>query len=284
MDLYPTVTARSGAYPLLPRTPHLHLQQRLFSEGSEFSHLVRDTFQLFNDTDTTQNYLLLPTTELTLLFLFTDVSATSLLCGPMTSARSLELPQRSTVYCLRLRCGCGDWLTDRDLSSLTDRVTPLAAFAEDLPLLQQQLAESTSFQQRNAHIFHWLDRQGGRSYQSMAMLRRCLALIEQHNGQITVSELAQAAGCSERYLSRVFRRRVGVSTKTQCELVQLHHSLQTMQTASPKSLLHIAVACGYFDQAHMNRHYRRFLHCSASEARTGQFPQHAPSLLSSQTV
>lgn len=277
MALYPTIAARSSAYPLLPHAPHLQLQQRLFADGSEFSTLVRDTFQLCNDTTATQEYLLLPTTELSLLFLMGEANTAALVCGPITAARRLVLPPHSTVYCLRLRCGCGDWLLIGDLSSLTDQVLPLTRNGTEL--LLQQLQSSTTFQQRNAHIFHWLDRQGGRSYQNLALLRRCLTLIEQHNGQISVSELSQKVGCSERYLSRIFRRRVGVSTKTQCEIVQLHHSLQTLEAATPKSLLHIAVACGYFDQAHMNRHYRRFLHCSASEVRSGQFPQQAPPLL-----
>lgn len=276
MAFYPTVMARSGAYPLPPHAPYLQLQQRPFTEGADFAHLVRDTFQLYNGTAAGQSCLLLPTTELSVLLLINnDISA--LLVGPMTAARRLELPPHTTAYCLRLRCGCGGWLAEGDLSALTDRVLPLAECAAALPPLHQ-LTGDISFQQRNTHIFHWLDRQGGHSYQSPALLRRCTALIEQHNGQISVSELAQAAGCSERYLSRIFCRRVGVSTKMQCEIVQLHHSLQTMQTAAPKSLLHIAVACGYFDQAHMNRYYRRFLHCSASDVRSGRFPQQAPLL------
>ena len=278
MAFYPAVTAHSGAYPLLPHAPHLQPQQRLFADSPEFSALVRDTFELRNGSDMAQSYLLLPTTELTLLFFIRSGGCTALLSGPMTSARRVELPPHSTLYCLRLRCGCGDWLTDAPIAALTDRVTPLAEDVKNLSALLPQLASADSFQQRNAHVFHWLDRQGGRDYQCTALLRHALALIEKHNGQITVAELAQAAGCSERYLSRIFCRRVGVSTKTQCELVQLHYALHTMQTAAPKSLLHIAVACGYFDQAHMNRHFRRFLHCSASEVRSGQFPQHAPLL------
>lgn len=279
MAFYPFIAQRGSAYSLLPYAPHLQLQQRLFTDGAEFSRLVHDTFQLCNDSPATENYLLLPTTELTLLFLLADTSSAAFLCGPLTSARRLELPPQSTVYCLRLHCGCGDWLFDGDISTLTDRVLPLGDYSASISPLLQQLAGSTSFQQRNAHISRWLDRQGGRNYQSLALLHRCLLLIEQRNGQISVSELAQSMGCSARYLSRIFRRRVGVSTKTQCELVQLHYSLQTMQTASPKSLLHIAVTCGYFDQAHMNRHYHRFLHCSASEVRSGLFPQQAPPLV-----
>ena len=278
MAFYPTVPAHSGAYPLLPHAPQLHLQQRLFTDVAEFSALVRDTFELCNDSDAAQNYLLLPTTELTMLFSIRDGVCTALLSGPIPSARRVEISPHTILYCLRLRCGCSQWLTDTPIAVLMDDVTPLTGNTKNLSLLLSQLSSADSFQQRNAHVFHWLDRQGGRGYQNPALLHRALALIEQHNGQITVSELAQSLECSQRYLSRIFCRRVGVSTKTQCELVQLHHALQTMQTAVPKSLLHIAVACGYFDQAHMNRHFRRFLHCSASEVRSGQFPQHAPLL------
>ena len=79
--------------------------------------------------------------------------------------------------------------------------------------------------------------------------------------------MAQAAGCSERYLNRIFQERVGVSTKLFCELTQLQFSLHTIVTTKPKSLLSTAIACGYFDQTHMNRSYRKFLDCTASDIR-----------------
>lgn len=275
MSLYaPAVPVFGIGAVLLPET----LQQRPFPEGSEFSQLVQDTYQLANDTAEAQSYLLLPSSCVTLLFLIGS-SSSAVLCGPLTAARRFTLPPKSTAYCVRLRSGCGEWIIDGDVASLTDRAVPLTTYLPEASQLLGQLSCSDTFQQRNAHIFRLLDAQSARGYQSMALLRRCLSLIDQHHGQLSVSQLAEEVGCSERYLSRIFRRRVGVSTKTQCELVQLHYALHTMYSTQPKSLLHIAVACGYFDQAHMNRHYRRFLHCSASAVRSGHLSGQAPCLL-----
>ena len=69
-------------------------------------------------------------------------------------------------------------------------------------------------------------------------------------------------------------QKVGLSTKTVCQLVQLHHSLQIMLTSQSRSLLHLAVNCGYFDQAHMTRQYRQFLGCSAGDVRRLLEEQH----------
>ena len=254
-------------FPLLADAPHLQLQQRIFPDGSEFSNLVQDTYELHNSSAVDEHYALLPDSCVTLLFFFGAAQSSAVLCGALTAARSILLPPNTTLYAVRLRCGCGDWLISEPLSQLTDRAVPLSSLFPDVAQWQQQLAPCLTFQERNAALFSLLAQRNARSYQPMALLRRCLALIAEQRGQLPVAQLAQAVGCSERYLNRIFRQRLGVSTKTHCEIAQLHHSLYTLFASQSKSLLHIAVACGYFDQAHMNRHYRRFLRCSANALR-----------------
>ena len=269
MALYHTVRSdrQEVLFPLLTDAPHLQLQQRIFPDGSEFSNLVQDTYELYHPSLADERYGLLPDSCLTLLFFSGAAQSGAVLCGPLTAARCLNVPPKATVYAVRLRCGCGDWLTGEPLSQLTDRAVPLSSFLSDAAQWQQQLASCLTFQERNAALFSLLAQRSARSYQPMALLRRCLVLISQQRGQLPVAQLAQAVGCSERYLNRIFRQRLGVSTKTHCEITQLHHSLYTLFTTQSRSLLHIAVACGYFDQAHMNRHYHKFLHCSANALR-----------------
>ncbi len=264
-------TARSDRceilFPLLADAPHLQLQQRIFPDGSEFSNLVQDTYELHNSSTAEMSYALLPDSCITLLFYFGAVPSGAVLRGPLTAAHIVLLPPETTVYAVRLRCGCGDWLISESLSQLTDRVIPLSSLLPDTAQWQRQLEPCLTFQERNAALFSLLAQRNARSYQPMALLRRALALIAEQRGQLPVAQLAQAVGCSERYLNRIFRQRLGVSTKTHCEITQLHHALYTLFTTQSKSLLHIAVACGYFDQAHMNRHYHKFLHCSANALR-----------------
>jgi len=255
--------------------PALQLQRRTFPEASELGEVLAETFELHNPTDGAILCTLLPSASVHLL---ADLQRGAILCGALSAARLLTVEAGHTVYGIRFRCGCGSWFP-----AAFPACDTVAAPPDDLaffPVLYRSLANCTDFSQRNAVLLRTAAAQGGRGYQRHALLRQCLTLIEQRCGQIRVSELAQAAGCSERYLHRLFGAQIGLSAKICCQLSQLHHSLHTLLTTQPKSLLHVAVACGYFDQAHMNRQYHRFLSASANDIRrhSGTIPP-APPLL-----
>ena len=129
------------------------------------------------------------------------------------------------------------------------------------------LERCASPQEQNALVSRLLTLRGARQYRSTPLLRRCLSLIAERSGLVRVAELAEELGCSERYLNRLLRQKIGLSTKTVCEIVQLHQATQVLLREQPRSLLHTAVACGYFDQAHMNRRCRQLLRQSASHIR-----------------
>ena len=67
-------------------------------------------------------------------------------------------------------------------------------------------------------------------------------------GAIKISELAKKAGFTERYISQIFGRHIGLSPKTYAEIIRLQTSLGNVLAAdgqkgqsSKKSLLEIAV-------------------------------------------
>lgn len=245
----------------------LPLQRRGFPEGSELGELLEETFELYNPTAAPVTCFLLPGGCAHLLL---DLQYGAILCGAMNTIRALTIEAGHTVYAVRFRCGCTSWF-----GSLPPTCNDVSVPEGDLSwiiALGQILADCANFSQRNAALCRVLAARGGRSYQRQALLRQCLQLIDLHRGQIRVAALAQAAGCSERYLNRLFRSHVGLSTKTYCQLIQLRSSLHILLTTQPKSLLHVAVACGYFDQAHMNRHYHQFLCCAANDIRRGTGP------------
>lgn len=269
----PAPPERTAALPALLVPPVLQLQRRIFPEASELGEVLAETFELHNPTAETVTCTLLPSGCTHLL---SDLQRGAMLCGALSRARSLAVDPGHTVYGIRFRCGCGSWFPDQlpASDSVTVPQDHPAAFAS----LFRTLRACSDFPQRNAALLRLAATQGGRSYQRHPVLRQCLALIAHHHGQIRVSALAQTAGCSERYLHRLFCAQVGLSAKTCCQLVQLHTSLHVLLTTQPKSLLHVAVACGYFDQAHMNRQYHRFLSASANDIRrsSGSLPPAPP--------
>lgn len=233
-------------------------------EGGDLSHLLQGSLQLRNDGREDTDCPLPPTGGVTLLF---PVSGAAVLCGPLSRAHLLHLTPGETVYGARLRWDCGEWLWSDGLSRLTDSTVPLEPLLPGSDRIGAALERCTSPQEQSALMARLLTLRGARQYRSTPLLRRCLSLIGERNGLVRVAELAEQLGCSERYLNRLLGQKMGLSTKTVCEIVQLQQAARTLLHEQPRSLLHTAVACGYFDQAHMNRRCRQLLCQSASSIR-----------------
>lgn len=250
--------------PLTDLPPTLLRQRSFLPEGSDLSHLLLGSVHLYNGGSEEADLPLLPTAGVVLLF---PHRGPAWLCGPLSSVHYLTLEAGETVYGVLLRWDCGDWLWSRSLTALENTMTPLEPLLPGSDSLGSALHRCATEQEQSALVGRLLALHGARQYRSAPLLHRCLTLMQARQGQIRVSELAELLGCSERYLNRLLRQKVGLSTKTVCELWQLYRMLELLGEAGSKSLLHTAVSGGYFDQAHMNRHCRRFLGCSASTLR-----------------
>jgi AraC-like DNA-binding protein len=108
--------------------------------------------------------------------------------------------------------------------------------------------------------------------QSNYLIRYCTDRIFEKNGNIKISELGTETGYSERYLGKVFEKYVGISPKMYCEIMRLQNSLNKLVNGSKQEpLINLALDSGFFDHAHMNRCYKRFLHCSSGTLRKHGF-------------
>ncbi len=253
--------------PLLLMSPELNMQHRTFPKEFEFEALLQDMFELSNTGSREEPYFLLPSGCMTMIFHLSPQAASCLLCGSLTTIRRLRIPAGSVAFCVRFRPESSGWLVEHNASLLTDRAAPLGRYLGGSDQLLTSLRRSKSFHERCVLITHMLSARAAGQYRPMAMLRRCMDLIYERCGLVRVGELASTAGCSERYLNRIFQERVGISPKLYSEMIQMQFSLYCIVTTRPKSLLDVAVNYGYFDQTHMNRLYRKFLDCTASDIR-----------------
>ncbi|MFN4276857.1 MAG: helix-turn-helix domain-containing protein [Ferrovibrio sp.] len=148
------------------------------------------------------------------------------------------------------------------MSELTNRVFLLpdllgpAAAARLIESLQAANDWQTCFARLDAII---AARVAAREAVDLAGIRNAgwaLRQIAHHNGGISIADLAEEMGCSRKHLAALFREHVGLSPGTVAGLLRFRHALDLFDTA-PAKWTDIALAAGYYDQAHFNRDFRR---------------------------
>jgi AraC-like DNA-binding protein len=93
-------------------------------------------------------------------------------------------------------------------------------------------------------------------------------------GAVRVSDLAAETGWSSRHLTGRFRTEIGLTPKAAARVIRFSRArhLLIRQATSPAEagdigyrLADLAVACGYFDQAHLAREFRSLAGCPPSQ-------------------
>jgi AraC-like DNA-binding protein len=82
-----------------------------------------------------------------------------------------------------------------------------------------------------------------------------VAAVLRSGGRTSIESLSLLTGTGVRQLERQFRDDVGLSPKVFSRIVRLQSALRRIRDGLPLS--HVALACGYYDQAHMTRDFRQ---------------------------
>jgi AraC-like DNA-binding protein len=80
--------------------------------------------------------------------------------------------------------------------------------------------------------------------------------LEETGGNTRVGALAAALGCSRKHLLVQFREHVGLSPKAVARLLRFNRALGLVERGLGGA--QIARRCGYSDQAHFVKEFRRF--------------------------
>jgi AraC-like DNA-binding protein len=75
-------------------------------------------------------------------------------------------------------------------------------------------------------------------------------------GSVSVGELTDEFGVSERQMERKFLERVGVTPKLLARIARINHVFKLLKQHPQFSWLDVIYTCGYFDQAHFIRDFK----------------------------
>jgi AraC-like DNA-binding protein len=74
----------------------------------------------------------------------------------------------------------------------------------------------------------------------------------------SVREVAKEAGLSRRRFAQLFREQVGLTPKLYCRLHRFQAAVRQISAGAPVDWSDVALAGGYFDQAHLANEFREF--------------------------
>jgi AraC-like DNA-binding protein len=92
----------------------------------------------------------------------------------------------------------------------------------------------------------------------LSVVNGVITSVLQRHGQVHVDEMAQEANMSRRQLERRFLEAVGVPPKLFAEMNRFAYVFRLMHEQPRAKWSDVTYACGYFDQAHFIREFRRF--------------------------
>jgi AraC-like DNA-binding protein len=109
-------------------------------------------------------------------------------------------------------------------------------------------------------------RQSEKIYTRVVNLSRICNYVTDRNGTFSIKTISKETGVSERYIQKQFLEYVGLQPVSLHASHRFIKSLQQMISTS-STLTSIAYACGYYDQAHFVKEFKRFTGVSPFHAR-----------------
>lgn len=90
------------------------------------------------------------------------------------------------------------------------------------------------------------------------LLQSVIDDIHQSNGQLSINEIAKRNFITVRRLERNFKTHIGITPKEYSNIVRFQNALYRIKNSNQgKSLLDVAIECGYYDHSHLSNEIKR---------------------------
>ena len=183
----------------------------------------------------------------------------ALFAGQMSRSIMLRPSGSVRLFGVRLQPAGGTDLVGFPMDSLTDNIVEFAdACGREGRDLEERLNETAAFAGQIAIFEEWLRSKLSQNWDLNPLAARSARLISNSCGSLSISDVADAFGVSERRLERHFKRSVGLSPKTFSRIVRFQSVVRSVQGDPKTDILEAALGLGYYDQSHLIRDFREF--------------------------
>ncbi len=199
----------------------------------------------------------LPSGAMVLVISLNENHAATHVAGAHTGYIVLDTSHPLSLAGVHFKPGGGFPFFDAPAGDLQDLGVPLdALWGRDAEWLREQLLAASS----PARKFHVLERaliaRAKRGFDRHPAVAYAVAQLE--SGVRSVTDVTACIGLSQRRFIEVFRGEVGLAPKAFSRVRRFHRALDALDSPREVDLTDVALACGYFDQAHFNHDFRAF--------------------------
>lgn len=182
-----------------------------------------------------------------------------LVLGPRTLPLRPPVAEGDVVHGVRLWPGAAAAALRTSVTALRDQVVPLeSVLPGDWSVrFLAAVADGADEEATAARLDQAWAPLAERGADLDAAVMRAVFAIVRSQGGMAVGALARESGLSERHLRRRFEAAVGLSPKELSRIRRLRASLVEALSDPQRRWVELAAACGYSDQAHLVREYRR---------------------------
>jgi AraC-like DNA-binding protein len=149
----------------------------------------------------------------------------------------------------------GDLLGEREAEGLADSLQDAADWPARFDLMDRFLLERL-----------------GRGRPMSPDIAWALKSLQASHGARSIGALSRDLSCSRKTLIQRFHAQIGLSPKSVANILRFAFAVERIRAADEESWADLAVACGYYDQAHFNRDFRRFSGRTPREFRAAMLP------------
>ncbi len=174
--------------------------------------------------------------------------------------KEVEIPPATTIVGIRFLPGAFNCVFDTPVDTI--RYNFIDA-SEDEDLRGILLEMEVDF--KDIHIFNKLLKRRFRS-EPDSTVQQAVKLIVENRGNITIKQLLDQLGQSERQFQRLFKTYVGVSARELVKLIKIRHALTELVTGN-NNITEVALNNGYFDSSHFNRDLLKYSRDSPKKLR-----------------
>lgn len=190
----------------------------------------------------------------------------SIIVGQMSRAVTIRPTGRVRLFGVRFQPYGLAGVFDDAASTISDRIESVAdVFGGATRELEERIFLAVDFESRRMVFESWLRRRMRMRAESaqFAVVAAAADAIERSNGGLRIGDVSKFVNANQRSLERAFGRVLGISPKAFARIVRIQTVLKSI--GGEPAWADLAVAGGFFDQAHFIRDFRALTGVCPSE-------------------